>query len=285
MTRAKEHLVVCGAGERKPGSWHELVELGLGKIDDDLIERTEAGWGGEVVRFRTGDIGEVRAGTEAQAPSFDAPVWLHERALKESPEVVLYPSEVPEEDTWEGEGLEAVAQGSQDARSIGLYVHSLLERLPAAPKSEREALAERLAEPHRDVLAPDEREAAAKAAHGLIEGGGTRDLFAPGGLAEVAIQGEVDGRFVSGQIDRLLVGEETVTAIEFKSGRWVPTGPEAIPPSHRRQVEIYQTLLRSLYPGREVRGVLVYTAAARVFTKGEGSWSGVENASSLAHEG
>ena len=55
---------------------------------------------------------------------------------------------------------------------------------------------------------------------------------------------------MQGTIDSLVVTEDRVTVVEFKTG--LPT------PGHRRQLEVYLEAGRTLYPKRVVTGVIVY---------------------------
>ena len=90
-------------------------------------------------------------------------------------------------------------------------------------------------------------------------------LFDGKGLSEVPIAGVVDGVVVSGTIDRLSVFADRVECIEFKTGRRGPSAPDNFPETHVRQMAAYVAVLRGVFPGRHVRGVLVYTAGPRLF--------------------
>jgi ATP-dependent helicase/nuclease subunit A len=64
---------------------------------------------------------------------------------------------------------------------------------------------------------------------------------------------------IAGTVDRLLVEDAKVSVIDFKTGR-VPASASVIPTSHRAQMVAYCEALRVIFPGREVRGTLLYTA-------------------------
>jgi ATP-dependent helicase/nuclease subunit A len=76
---------------------------------------------------------------------------------------------------------------------------------------------------------------------------------------------EVGGRprTVSGKIDRLAVSDGEVLIVDYKTGR-APAGIAEAPPEHIAQLALYRALLQPLYPGREVRAALLYTAAPRL---------------------
>lgn len=78
-------------------------------------------------------------------------------------------------------------------------------------------------------------------------------LFAPPQGGKVFTETELVGK--SGEIkrvDRMIIENGRVTVIDFKTGRTTSTS------SDRRQIEEYKRLVQEIYPGREVRGFLVY---------------------------
>ena len=90
-------------------------------------------------------------------------------------------------------------------------------------------------------------------------------LFGPGSLAEAPLAATLpDGIVVAGTVDRLLVEDHRVSVIDFKTGR-VPPSDDKIPASHRAQMSAYSGALRVIFPGREVRAVLLYTSGPQLF--------------------
>ncbi len=90
-------------------------------------------------------------------------------------------------------------------------------------------------------------------------------LFGAGSLAEAPLAATLaDGRVVAGTVDRLLVEPDRVSVIDFKTGR-VPDSDDAIPASHKAQMNAYTEALRVIFPGREVRAALLYTSGPRLF--------------------
>ena len=89
-------------------------------------------------------------------------------------------------------------------------------------------------------------------------------LFTPGSRAEVPIVGRLhrSGRpdvLVSGQIDRLVVTEDTVLIADYKTNQIVPATPQAAPQAYVEQLALYRAVLARIYPGRTVRAALVWT--------------------------
>jgi ATP-dependent helicase/nuclease subunit A len=108
---------------------------------------------------------------------------------------------------------------------------------------------------------------------GVLDDPDFAGLFGPGSIAEVPITGIVgdaetgpgDTRHVlSGQVDRLLVTNDAVTVIDFKTNRPPPETEHDVAPVYLRQMAAYQAALRQVYPGRPVRAVLLWTLGPRL---------------------
>jgi len=89
-------------------------------------------------------------------------------------------------------------------------------------------------------------------------------LFGPGSLGEVPLSAVVDGVVVAGIVDRLLVTDEAVTVIDFKTGQHVPMRAADIAPAYLRQMAAYQGALAVIFPARRIEAALLYTAAPRL---------------------
>ncbi len=64
---------------------------------------------------------------------------------------------------------------------------------------------------------------------------------------------------LAGQIDRLVVSDEAVLVVDYKTNRPAPSDPEAVPVAYLRQMAAYRALLRTLWPTRKVRCALLWT--------------------------
>jgi len=64
---------------------------------------------------------------------------------------------------------------------------------------------------------------------------------------------------ISGQVDRLVVEEDRVLIIDFKSNRPPPANIEHTPPLYLRQMAAYRAVLAEIYPGHRVECALLWT--------------------------
>ena len=89
-------------------------------------------------------------------------------------------------------------------------------------------------------------------------------LFAPDALVEAPISAVVGDRVITGQIDRLLVGEREVIALDYKSGRAPPENESTVPEAYRVQMESYRAALAAVFPDRRITCGLLFVDVPRL---------------------
>src|SRR5690606_25407456 len=100
-------------------------------------------------------------------------------------------------------------------------------------------------------------------ARSILERADLAPLFGPQSRAEVPflVKAERGGEAVqlSGRIDRLVVDDEGVLVVDYKSDAHVPDRPEAIPARYLTQLGLYALVAGQLFPGRIVRAAILWT--------------------------
>ena len=151
----------------------------------------------------------------------------------------------------------------------GTLIHRLLQYLPDLPDAQRgRAAAQYLARSGHGLTEDEQRDIAdeIRAVLDLPEAG---PLFGPGSMAEAPVTGAVGGAVISGQIDRLAVGAQTVSIVDYKTNRPPPADAAGTPPVYLRQMAAYRALLRGLYPAHQIDCFLLWTAAPRLMQLGD----------------
>ena len=274
MTRAADRLYVCGhTGTRGPdaGCWHALVEKALRPTSE--IETLDDG--GEILRWRRGPSGPLTAEEKAKAapPERHAlPPWI-DRAPPQAPEPRrLVPSDAGETAPPSPVGPTraiGVGETSGDLELLrGTLTHRLLERLPDLPPETRPRAAERFAATRGGRLPPEIREAMVEEALAVLADPAFAAVFGPGSRAEVPIVGRLtttrgEEIEVSGRIDRLAVADDTVWIVDHKTDRLRSADP-TVSEAYVAQTALYRVLISRLYPGRDVRCALLWTALPRL---------------------
>jgi ATP-dependent helicase/nuclease subunit A len=262
LTRAADRLIVSGvmpkerkdgADPRPPNSWHVIVERALASI-------AQPGEGHVAFRYGFGPAVRSKQRMEKIEPGTAIPGWAKRPAPPEStPPRPLAPSAI---------ALDNESAPPSDAMRAaalrGIWIHQLLERLPAVEVSARAEVADRWLLRSAGVADSAVREEMVARVCCILSDPQFAALFGPGSLAETPLAATLaDGRVIAGTVDRILIEESRVSVIDFKTGQ-VPATDAEIPNSHRAQMSAYAEALRVIFPGRAIRTSLLYTAGPKL---------------------
>lgn len=282
LTRAEDRLIICGmlgrkSGEIPKGCWYELVTQGYAQLDP--ASRTESAWQGDSDYMiddaplcrtyqtpqRT-DITDKRQDSDEWVYDGDPvlPEWsLNPPKAEQHPPRVLTPSKPQEADPPVHSPLRERDDRHRFRR--GLVTHSLLQYLPDMPETGREQAAAGFLRIHGGDLPPDVRTGIVTEVMAILNDPEFTPFFAAGSLAEVPLSGKITdsetGRtdIVSGQIDRLAIGADTVWIVDYKSNRPPPRNIRDIPVAYKNQLLAYKKLIGRIYPGHAIRCALLWT--------------------------
>ncbi len=285
LTRASDRLVVCGwQGRSAPPEdcWYELCRRGFERAGA-VPAPFAGGWPGDTLLIEsTAPAGALPSGRPAPAPQ-GMPHWLgrapHWHATPPPPEPAIPNPLAPSRPDDVGYGPRPAlrsplarprsgATSGPSARDTALQrgrlMHVLLQHLPGLPPADRPAAAAAFASRRSHGLDPAEAQALVRQALAVIASPDLAALFGPAGRAEQPLAGLVEGVVVAGQVDRLCVEATRVTVCDFKTGHAPPEEPGQVPLLYLRQMAAYRALLRALYPGRDIRCLLVWTEGPAV---------------------
>ncbi|MHB2267367.1 double-strand break repair helicase AddA [Aliihoeflea sp. PC F10.4] len=276
MTRAEDRLIVCGyQGKRAPSdmTWHAMVSRAL-EASPATVRQTHPAISEEISVYRLTPQGAEQTIAETTATAADPvvlPAALRER-LPAAPVLPrpLAPSGVrlviePGAETAAVSGspvLDVVVQTSH-ALERGTAIHRLLQSLPDVPPDTRETSAHRYLD--RLAWSEGDRAEAWSRIDAILNDPEFTELFAPNSRAEVSIMGRVRigaaDRAISGKIDRLVVTDDHVLIVDYKTNRPPPQTLAQVPPGYVAQMALYRALLQPLYPDHVVRAALLFTEA------------------------
>ncbi|MGQ2936482.1 MAG: double-strand break repair helicase AddA [Sphingopyxis sp.] len=272
MTRAEELLVVTGITKTADRSlpdnnWHSAVDAVMADMGADWQDAGPR-WGRKRV-YAVQPKKWARPPKDRMrqvAPPVVVPPWATKPAPEEArPPRPLAPSALGEDD------VASPPQGGERAVAVerGLLLHALFERLPPVLAARRRAAALHWLSVQAAALDEGARAAMVDEVLAVIEDPAHAALFGPGSLGEVPLSAVVDGVVVAGIVDRLLVTPDTVTVIDYKTGRHVPAYAADVAPAYLRQMAAYRDALRVIFPGRRVEAALLYTAGLRLILLGD----------------
>ncbi|MFZ5677919.1 MAG: double-strand break repair helicase AddA [Pseudomonadota bacterium] len=252
LTRARDELYVCGYTSDdapKPGSWYALIEASLeGERSSEGVLRIEGVQTAEPI---------AAAGTGPAVEAARAlPAWLRQKP----------PAELTGHDWINPSRL--VRKGPvvpNAAMEQGRALHRLFQLLPDLPPERRAAAAAELLE-RRGITGAAAQDLAGKVI-AILEDPAFAAYFDASGLAEIPLMAELGAQgLLAGQVDRLIVREEDVLILDYKSDRMPPEDPAGVPEAYIAQLAAYRAALTRMFPGRAVAAALLWTEAPRLMT-------------------
>ena len=214
-----------------------------------------------MLRFEYGDWDELPIVETKRSLEFDPTLEpVFSEALVEIPlrRTTTSPSDLGGRKALPGEdGL-----SEDEAKSYGNLVHKLLETLPLMQSDQWDGKLATLADRYDAKVA----NAALKEAVAVMNTPEIQRIFKADALVEVPITAPFGKRRLHGTIDRLLVTDTEVLAIDFKTNRIVPATPEGCPDGLLRQMGAYASALAQVFPDHRVSTAILWTRTAKLMT-------------------
>ena len=260
LTRAADELYICGwepaRHENAGESWYQLALQALQPVS----EASDSAAVPEIkplAVFFDPPIATDQSKPESQPTvrsELDLPTWFYQPAPTETSNLIksVAPSLLTAQQP-------ATATPADRRFTRGRILHRLLQSLPDVADKGREAAARRFLANPQFALADAEQDAIVTEALALLRHPDYAPLFGPGSRAEVPLTGYVEGQLISGQVDRLLVRDDAVWIVDFKSNRPPPASLSAVPDAYHAQLAAYRAVLQQIYPDRPIRSFLLWT--------------------------
>lgn len=272
MTRAEDRLYVLGWEGTKAKAtddcWYGLVTNGLRAVGetarDDFLANHPLIESADVLRLSSAQIRDVSKESQSDREGEPAlPKWATAPAPNEpKPPRPLIPSALDTETRGQPPRL-GVDQQARMRR--GSLIHTLLQWLPEYPDDARDEMARRfLARPGLALTARDQ-DAIRAEVFSVLADPACAPAFGPGSRAEVDLAALIGDTSiaVAARLDRLVVQDDHVLVIDFKTGTPIESAADT-PIAYRRQLGVYISILRKIWPDRPVYGVLIWTEGPRV---------------------
>lgn len=273
MTRAEDRLYICGAAGRQapPDTcWYAMAQAGLATVGEPFgFSADDAdGWEGEGIRLSSEQVAESEpdaANIADDEPPAETLPWMYAPAPPEPTPVrpltpsrpAMDPPVVSPFDTGDGQRFRR-----------GTLIHRLLQTLPDLPVARRRAAAGGYLGLQVHGLAAEDQAAIADEVMAVLEDPEFAALFGPDSRAEAPIVGRIDSRngpeIVSGQVDRVVIRENEILVVDYKTNRPPPRHESDVAEVYLRQMAAYRAILRQIWPDRPVRCALLWTDGPRI---------------------
>lgn len=288
MTRAADQLIVAGyAGQNggKDGTWLSMVKTAL-----EPLSKTVTYDDFEALHYpeeqTLAPYPPQSSNQSDTSQSLTVPACFNTPAPKEPPAPrPLVPSGVTglsvEADRQESEAEQPMslladyeAQGVKLtmppslAAKRGSVIHKLLQYLPDVPAGEREAKARLFCQHIESRWSQSDIDQIVSQTLRVMDEPSYAPFFSENGSTEVSVMGMVDigdeKHAVSGVVDRLAVVGDHVYIIDYKTNAKPPLNLSGVPLIYLRQMALYHALIAPLYPQKQVKAALLFTATPQL---------------------
>ncbi|MEC9291689.1 MAG: UvrD-helicase domain-containing protein [Pseudomonadota bacterium] len=251
MTRAEDHLMVCGvpAKEKSAESWYVWIESMLEEQGAEWRERSD----GAKVYYTPAEEQLPLAEEEKVAVLKEVrpvPTPKHERMQPR-----LKPS------SGKGFDVDTLLTEAPNPADFarGAFIHKCLEHLPAMQSGctpcELEYFLERLKKQYTHLISDKVMEESFKLSQKVIQD--YPQFFGENSKAEVPFRVSLKEGLVSGVMDRVVMGEDYVHIIDYKTASYLPEEGETME-RYQAQVSLYEKAMSSLYSSKSISSYLLW---------------------------
>ncbi len=283
MTRARDRLYIAGYESKRassPRSWYHLVSEALKPHSDEILDA-----GGNITCWRlngeqTVDPIDKLDDDDLISSVQTPPLWAQQPVEPEPGKIdLISPSRLGRAEKLAETDHEPVAATvrpsplqtpPQEPYLRGRLIHKLLEYAPGANRQTYGDFCQQFLLRSAPALSQRDSTRIAADVQRVLATEEFSSLFDAQGLSEVPIIGQVEltGHDrpvkVSGRIDRLIVRNNQVLIIDFKTDRIVADSPDTIPVDYLRQMAIYRHLLSKIFPDRQITCHLLWTTGPKL---------------------
>ncbi len=261
LTRAEERLCICGyklSNNPSVESWYELCKNALSKIAEERED-------GTLVYEVAQQIDQESKKEKNKNTSIEVkiPKWFDVLVPEEGPLAKpLAPSKLDEED--DEIMVSPLKAKTKDYYRRGRIIHKMLQLLPEIDVDKRQKATEEFLLKNGDAFSYEQKEQIAEEVMKLIENPQFGVLFGQNSKAEVPLMGQVEGKIISGQIDRLVVDEDRVLIVDFKTNRPAANSVQDVPVAYIKQMSAYEKLIKQIYPNKKIETYILWTDTAKM---------------------
>lgn len=253
MTRAEEELYITGFGkDLADDCWYNVIKGAIVNqaqaqhfdfnqlLNDEKYLDNLAGEGlvleDKQLAAKDFDI-KIADEVLTSDPAIDDIKFLTANPTQESVQELAYPSQLHQQD--------AANSVNKYQAELGTIIHKILELdLKNSNQQQRiESITKYLIMHYS--LSLDQQQRIIESATSIFDNPELVYLFADNSYAEVPIMAKIDGKLVSGKIDRLIVSENQVLIIDYKTGKHNAE-------HYEQQLQLYQKILQQIYPQKSV---------------------------------
>ena len=264
LTRAEDRLCICGYKGKsavKSEAWYDICQRNLQEVlipDDEgcLILNTQ--------QMRKVESDKQSENKNVNSVPVNMEAWMKTCAAAESPLQKPYSPSKLDEYEEEPSLLSPIEKVSERRYYRGRVIHKLLQFLPDVQAHDLSAIILNFLDKNAPDFSDKEKQRIVEEVSLLLQNDTFAKVFGANSKAEVPLMGEVDGKIVAGQIDRLVVCENEVLIIDFKTNRPAAQKLADVPLAYLKQLKAYQQLCAKIYPDKVIKAFILWTDTAKL---------------------
>lgn len=276
MTRAADRLIICGYGPETPpqhNHWYSMIEkaMALPPVNTNQNGRLELEYNDQkqVIasywridnRFRKEKPLTVQSDISAPRNE-ESPNWFSPANSSPIFPKPLSPSGVLDMLNITPDREPITSYNDSKGIDRGNAVHQLLQILPDVDKDLRNDVIEKFFSTNPIAFEAQEQKTIENAVVSLLENQYFQDFLGPNSKAEVELVGKLkianQQHLVRGKIDRLIIEENSVKILDYKTNRSIPDNPDHIPEEYLAQMALYRALVASIYPKKVIESIIIW---------------------------
>ncbi|MCW8955494.1 MAG: UvrD-helicase domain-containing protein [Gammaproteobacteria bacterium] len=256
VTRAKQMLFISATEPADKGQrhdWYGTIKQGLENLATEQPDGSLEYCFGD---FNTSDVAQL---------------VHHEKTLDIDPRLRVRPENLPASASIiaPSKTVQASSElsGDEDGLTRGIAIHRCLELMTAkhvySHGSIKQILASELSLSHHDPIISQVMTEASN----VIENDNLKAIFKPDASTlcynELPLHYQQNNKTVYGIIDRLLVDDDKITLIDYKSHQQVTTDTlQQLADSYQPQLQLYADGLKQIWPDKTIQAALLFTHLA-----------------------
>lgn len=258
MTRAEEELYITGwkpAKQSTEKTWYGYLLESMKEISNQQDNFEALKMGCDPLQNPTYHLIQGSASLishpkpeEVKQTFLKLPDWVINGVAREDKEI---------DDLDEKEALLSTELFDFYKTERGVFIHKLLEELPRLPLAMHERFVDHYMKTHLvGSLLKDESGSILRQVQNLLSDSRYAEFFGPDSYAEVPVQDLEQKK--SYRIDRLIVKDESVSILDFKSGGQGSEVDSKTLEIYRTQLQNYKRLMKKVYPLREIHAYILW---------------------------
>jgi ATP-dependent helicase/nuclease subunit A len=271
MTRARDELYIAGFGKNiAPDCWYSIIKNnsfaesqskksnfeGLINCENQNFMEDD-----RVLFIQEEDGQEVKITQETQTKpkEFPIPAFLNKISDQEKTQNIIYPSlQIQDSDE------RSSSQGKK--YNIGTIVHKILEIFPNKLDdiSSLNSLIEKYLDHNHGGLTKEEKLETIRQTSSIFNDDKFKFLFTQNSQSEVPVIGKINDQQIVGTIDRLIVNDNEVIIIDYKSNQLDLQDVQSTITKYSKQLNLYKKVIQEVYPLKKIKCAIIWTSIGEI---------------------